>query len=354
MTRIDSARIVRQGEELDLGAVEAYLKSMIPGLEGPVEVSQFPSGASNLTYLLKIGDREMVLRRPPFGRKAKTAHDMGRECRVLTALHDAYPYVPRVLAFCDDQSVMGCDFFVMERIEGIILRKGLPRGLSLSREEVGQLCRNVVDRMIELHSVDFRAAGLEDFGRPEGYVKRQVEGWSKRYVNARTKNAPSFARVMQWLNTEMPPDGRPCLIHGDFRFDNVVLDPQDPLKVIGVLDWEMATIGDPLMDLGNSLAYWIERKDPLLLRIMRVQPTNLDGMMTRDEVVRYYAEKTEIEIDTFDFYRIYGLFRLVVIMQQIYYRYYNRQTRNRRFGRFIYLINYLDGYLNRLIDASSL
>ena len=229
MTRIDSARTVRQGEELDLGAVGGYLKSVIPDLDGPLEVSQFPSGASNLTYLVKIGDREMVLRRPPSGRKAKTAHDMGREVRVLNALQDVYPYVPRVLAFCDDPQVLGCDFFVMERIEGIILRKGLPRDLSLSREEVGQLCHNVIDRMIELHSVDLRAAGLEDFGRPEGYVQRQVEGWSKRYVSARTKNAPSFERVMQWLSAEMPPDGRPCLIHGDFRFDNVVLYPLYPL-----------------------------------------------------------------------------------------------------------------------------
>ena len=195
---------------------------------------------------------------------------------------------------------------------------------------------------------------MSDLGKPDGYVRRQVEGWSERYRKARTKNAPSYERVMQWLELKMPSETRACLIHGDFRFDNVVLDPQDPLRVIGVLDWEMATIGDPLMDLGNSLAYWIQRKDPLLLRLMRLQPTNLGGMLTRDEVVDYYCEKTGVAIDSFDFYRIYGLFRLVVIMQQIYYRYFNHQTRNKRFGRFIYLIKYLDGYLNRLIDRSSL
>lgn len=352
MTSVDGARAVRPGEELDPAAVGRYLKSVV-GVDGPVAIQQFPSGASNLTYLVTIGDREVVLRRPPFGRKARSAHDMGREVRVLTALRRAYPYVPEVLAHCDDPEVLGSEFYVMERIEGIILRKALPRGLKLSRGQIGRLCRNVVDRLVELHSVDFRAAGLGDLGRPEGYVRRQIEGWSDRFVKARTPNVPSFERVMEWLEAEMPPDGQPCLIHGDFRFDNVVLDPQDPLEVVGVLDWEMATIGDGLMDLGNSLAYWVERKDPWLLRLMRVQPTHLSGMMTRDEVVAYYAEKRGLEVESFDFYRIYGVFRLVVIMQQIYYRYFHRQTRNRRFGRFRYLIKFLDGYLNRLIDDSS-
>lgn len=348
----DPTRPVREGEELDLAAVESFLKSAIPDLEDPLEVSQFPSGASNLTYLVKAGDREMVLRRPPRGRKAKTAHDMSREVRVLTALADVYPYVPKVLAFCDDPDVLGCDFFLMERLDGIILRKNLPRGMSLSREETARLCRNVVDRLIDLHSIDYRTAGLGDLGKPEGYVGRQIEGWSRRYIDARTPNAPSYDRVMRWLEEKMPPEIGASIIHGDYRLDNVVLDSD--LEVIGVLDWEMATIGDPLMDLGNGLAYWMQKTDPWLLRVMRLQPTHLEGMMTREEVVDYYCRSTGIEIETFDFYRIYGVFRLVVIMQQIYYRYYHRQTRNKRFGRFIYLIKYLDGYLNRLIDGSLL
>jgi aminoglycoside phosphotransferase (APT) family kinase protein len=348
----DPTRPVREGEELDLAAVESFLKSTIPGIEGSLEISQFPSGASNLTYLVKAGDREMVLRRPPRGRKAKTAHDMSREVRVLSALAGVYPYVPKVLAFCDDPDVLGCDFFLMERLDGIILRKNLPGGMRLPSDEISQLCRNVIDRLIDLHSIDYKAAGLADLGKPVGYVRRQIEGWSRRYVDAHTPNAPSYDRVMQWLDEKMPPEVGACVIHGDYRFDNVVLDPN--LEVIGVLDWEMATIGDPLMDLGNSLAYWMQRGDPILLRIMRLQPTHLKGMMTRDEVVNYYCQKTGIEIETFDFYRIYGLFRLVVIMQQIYYRYYHHQTRNKRFGRFIYLIKYLEGYLNRLINGSSL
>jgi len=350
----DPTRPVREGEELDLAAVESFLKSAIPDLDGPLEVAQFPSGASNLTYLVKAGDREMVLRRPPRGRKAKSAHDMSREVRVLTALAGVYPYVPKVLAFCDDPDVLGCDFYLMERLDGIILRKNLPREMNLSREETTQLCRNVVDRLIDLHSIDYRAAGLGDLGKPEGYVRRQIEGWSRRFVDAPTPNAPSYERVMRWLEEKMPPEFGACVIHGDYRFDNVVLNPDNPLEVIGVLDWEMATIGDPLMDLGNSLAYWMQKGDPLLLRMTRLQPTHLEGMMTREEVVDYYCRKTGIEIENFDFYRIYGVFRLVVIMQQIYYRYYHRQTRNKRFGRFIYLIKYLEGYLERLIDGSVL
>jgi aminoglycoside phosphotransferase (APT) family kinase protein len=349
----DPTRPVREGEELDLAAVESFLKSAIPDLDGPLEVAQFPSGASNLTYLVMAGDREMVLRRPPRGRKARSAHDMSREVRVLTALAGVYPYVPKVLAFCDDPDVLGCDFYLMERLDGIILRKNLPREMSLSREETTQLCRNVVDRLIDLHSIDYRAAGLGDLGKPEGYVRRQIEGWNRRFANAPTPNAPSYERVMRWLEEKMPPEVGACVIHGDYRFDNVVLNPDNPLEVIGVLDWEMATIGDPLMDLGNSLAYWMQKDDPWLLRLTRLQPTHLEGMMTREEVVDYYCRKTGIEIENFDFYRIYGVFRLVVIMQQIYYRYYHRQTRNKRFGRFIYLIKYLEGYLERLIDRSA-
>ncbi len=349
---IDAPRSVRPGEELDLDAVGEYLAAIDPGLAGPLELSQFRSGASNLTYLVKAGGSDVVLRRPPHGRKAKSAHDMGREVRMLSALAAVYPYVPKVIAYCEDPAVIGSDFYVMERIEGIILRKNLPAGMRLSREEVAVLCRNVIDKLIELHEVDYRAAGLADFGRPEGYVRRQVEGWSKRFRAAHTPDAPTYERVMEWLAENQPTEVGDCVIHGDFRFDNVVLDPHKPLEVIGVLDWEMATIGDPLMDLGSSLAYWMQKGDPWLLRLMRVQPTTLHGMMTRDEVVDYYCSKRDLEIETFDFYRIFGIFRLVVIMQQIYYRYYHHQTRTKRFGRFIYLIKYLEGYLGRLIDLS--
>jgi aminoglycoside phosphotransferase (APT) family kinase protein len=258
-----------------------------------------------------------------------------------------------VIAYCEDADVIGSDFYLMERIEGIILRKDLPNDLRLSRNEIARLCRNVVDKLVELHEIDPGSAGLADFGKPEGYVRRQVEGWSARYRAAQTPNAPSYERVMAWLDEHQPAEVGASVIHGDFRFDNVVLDADDPLRVIGVLDWEMATVGDPLMDLGASLAYWMQKGDPWLLRIMRLQPTTLKGMLTREDVVDYYCSKRSLSVPDFAFYRIYGIFRLVVIMQQIYYRYYHGQTRTKRFGRFIWLIKYLDGYLTRLIEASS-
>jgi aminoglycoside phosphotransferase (APT) family kinase protein len=348
MTTVDQPRGVRPGDEFDLQAVEEYLKGVVSGLDGPLEVSQFPSGASNLTYLLEAGDREYVLRRPPVGTKAKSAHDMGREVRVMTALRDSFPYVPKVVAFCDDQEVLGCDFYVMERIQGIILRRQLPSDLALSEEETRQLCTNFLDRLIELHTLDYEAIGLGNLGKPEGYVERQILGWSERYRRARTPNAPSYEKVMTWLAETMPGEVRHSIIHGDFRFDNVILDPEDPCN----LDWEMATIGDPLMDLGSSLAYWVSKGDPLLLRIFRLQPTHLPGMLSRDEVVRYYCERTGVSCDDFTFYRVYGVFRLVVIIQQIYYRYYHKQTTNKRFKKFIWLVKYLHRYLKREIKRS--
>ena len=343
----DQPRAVRPGDELDAAAVEEFLHGAVPDFEGPVVVRQFPSGASNLTYLLEAGNRELVLRRPPVGTKAKSAHDMGREVRVMSALRESFPYVPRVIAFCDDASVLGCEFYVMERIPGIILRRELPRGLVLSKDETRQLCSNVLDRLIELHTLDYEEVGLGDFGKPQGYVRRQIEGWSERYRRARTPNAPSYEKVMAWLAERQTAEVRHSIIHGDFRFDNVVLDRDQPLEVVGVLDWEMATIGDPLMDLGNSMAYWIDGSDPLLLRLFRLQPTHLPGMFSRQEVVGYYCERTGITCDDFTFYRVYGVFRLVVIMQQIYYRYYHKQTTNKRFAKFIWLVKYLERYLKR-------
>jgi aminoglycoside phosphotransferase (APT) family kinase protein len=353
VSMIDRPTAVRPGDALDEAALKRFLLDAIPDVEGPIEIRQFPSGASNLTYLVTVGARELVLRRPPVGHKAKSAHDMSRETRVMTALRNVYPYVPRVVAFCDDESVLGCEFYLMERMRGVILRREIPRGLTLTREETRRLCTNVLDRLIDLHSLDYRAAGLGDFGKPEGYVERQIEGWIGRYLEARTPNAPSYGQVMEWLRANMPGEVRHGLIHGDFRFDNVVLDPDDPFEVIGVLDWEMATVGDPLMDLGNSLAYWIDRNDPLLLRIFRLQPTHLPGMLSRDEVVSYYCDRTGTRCDDFSFYRVYGVFRLVVIMQQIYYRYYHRQTTNRRFRKFIWLVKYLERYLKREIRRAS-
>jgi aminoglycoside phosphotransferase (APT) family kinase protein len=353
---VDRAKAVRSGEELDVGKVAAYLASVDPTLSGTPELTQFPGGASNLTYLLSYpSGRELVLRRPPFGHRAKSAHDMIREARVMKALKPVYPYVPNVVAICDDSSVLDAEFFVMDRIRGIIPRTNLPRGMTLTPEQTRVLCRNVLDRMIELHQVDYQKAGLSNLGKGEGYVARQITGWSDRYRKAKTPNVGDFEQVMSWLAAKMPSsEVAITIVHNDFRFDNVVLDPDDPMKVIGVLDWEMATLGDPLMDLGNSLAYWVEAGDDQFRQLTRRQPTHLPGMFSRAEVIAYYGEKTGTRVDNFDFYEVYGLFRLAVIVQQIYYRFHHGQTQNPEFGSYFGLTQYLEKQCLALIEGSKL
>ncbi len=326
----------RPGEELDAGRVSAFLDQALPDFAGPVEIRQFPGGASNLTYLLRIGDRELVLRRPPFGTKARSAHDMSREYGVLQRLHRVFPYSPEPLALCEDVSVLGEPFYVMERLSGTILRRELPRGLTLSADDARALCENLIDVHLELHDIDYRRAGLEDLGRPQGYVLRQIEGWSKRYRAARTGDVPDNEALMDWLGANMPDaDTRAAIIHNDYKFDNVVLgDDGHGLRIRGVLDWEMATLGDPLMDLGCSLAYWIEADDPAPMQAARMMPTHLPGMMSRRQIVEYYGERSGRDTADFVFYYAFGLFRLAVIVQQIYYRYAHGQTSDPRFAGF--------------------
>ncbi|HPI92008.1 MAG TPA: phosphotransferase family protein [Deltaproteobacteria bacterium] len=355
MDVIDRSTAIRQGEELDLKRIENFLKDTIPGLTGDLVVEQFPSGFSNLTYLIRVGARELVLRRPPFGRKAKSAHDMGREYRVMSAVHPVFPYCPRPLAYTEDQDIIGCPFYVMERIKGIIPRKRFPKGMSLSPDEMRKLCERLLDVHVELHSVDYKAIGLDGLGKPEGYVRRQVEGWSDRYRAARTPDAPDFEDVMTWLHDKMPPDfEKPALIHNDYKFDNVVLDPDNPLKIIGVLDWEMATIGDPLMDLGSSLGYWVQMDDPEEVQLAGMNPTNLPGALTRLEMVQRYAEKAGITIDNFDFYLCFGIFRIVVILQQIYYRFYHGQTKDERFRVLIFGVHIAGQMAQKITRESTL
>ena len=352
---IDRPGAVRNGEKLDLNRVEAFLKDSIPGLEGDFTLAQFPSGASNLTYLVTCGQRQLILRRPPFGTKAATAHDMGREVKVLSALCDRLPYVPRPLAYCQDDAVMGCRFYVMERIEGIILRKDLPPGLFASPSQLQALYERFVEVLNELHALDYAEVGLGDLGKPQGYVQRQVEGWSKRYRAARTPDVPDFEAVMEWLAEKMPPETeRAAIIHNDFKLDNIVLDPADPFKIIGVLDWEMCTLGDPLMDLGSTLGYWVDRDDPPERHLLRTMPTHLEGALTRREFVQAYGRLSGLRMDGFDFYYCFGLFRLAVIIQQIYYRYYHGQTTNERFKGFALAVPVLERTAAEVIAQSDL
>ena len=339
---LDTPGTVRPGEELDAASVAHYLGALDASLRGAPEVGQFAGGASNLTYLLSYPHRKLVLRRAPFGHKAKGAHDMVREARVMQALAPVYPYVPKIVAICEDESVLGGPFYVMEQLEGVILRRDLPAGLSLDPPAARTLCLSVIDRLIELHRIDYVGTGLSHLGKGQGYVERQIGGWSERYRRARTTDVPDFEEVMSWLAAHKPAgEVAIAVIHNDYRFDNVVLDP-GTLSVRGVLDWEMATLGDPLMDLGNSLAYWCQADDDEPRRGMRRQPTHLKGMLTRAEVVAYYAEKTGFHAPSFDFYEVYGLFRLAAILQQIYYRYFHGQTQNTEFAMFGKSVAYLE------------
>jgi aminoglycoside phosphotransferase (APT) family kinase protein len=322
--------------EPDAGTIGAYLAEALPDLSGKISVERVPGGASNLTYLVMVGDTELVLRRPPFGTKAKSAHDMGREYHVLSRLYPVFPYCPKPLAYCPDSAVLGEPFFVMERLHGTIIRKDLPEDMHLSPAEARSLCENLLDVHLELHDIDYEAAGLAGFGKPVGYVERQVLGWNKRYRNARTGDVPDNEQLMNWLAENMPADGsRVGIIHNDYKFDNVILgDSSGSLRITGVLDWEMATLGDPLMDLGCSLAYWVEADDPPLLMKARMMPTHLPGMMSRREIVEYYCQRSGMADVSFVFYYAFGLFRLAVIAQQIYYRYAKGETGDKRFAHF--------------------
>lgn len=339
---VTDARPVRDEDRLDMARLDAYLKGAIAGLEGEPELRQFQGGASNLTYLVSYGERSLVLRRAPAGAAGAGAHDMLREAAVMAALKPSYPYVPAILARCDDPAVVGAPCFVMECLPGIILRRDLPSGLGLDAAGVRQLCTNVLDRLIELHGVDTSRPEIAALGKGEGYVARQYDGWTSRWQRALTEGTDACEDVVAWLGAVRPQrDTRQCVIHNDYRFDNVVLDAADPTRVVGVLDWEMATLGDPLMDLGGSLAYWVEANDEPAFLASRRQPTHAPGMLTRREVLAYYAERTGTDIGDFAFYEVFGLFRLMVIAQQIYRRYALGQTTNAQFAGFGEMVRYL-------------
>lgn len=338
MSVIDVGGQVRQGEELNITAIQDWLFQQGICLKGTPKITQYSGGASNWTYRIECDSHDLILRRPPSGTKAKSAHDMVREYRVQKALKPLYPMVPEMVALCTDHTVIGCDFYVMERIEGIILRADLPQDLSLSRDQLKVLCTNMLDSLIALHQLPYQGTDLEMLGKGEGYCRRQVEGWDKRYEKALTPDVPNFSAIRQWLHAHVPQDSKTCVIHNDWRFDNLILDRQQPTSIIGVLDWEMTTLGDPLMDLGCALAYWVQDDDNATLKSMRRQPTYLQGMFLRQEFVDYYLQKTGLQTNNWTFYEVFGLFRLAAILQQIYYRYYHKETQNpdfKNFGSFV-------------------
>jgi aminoglycoside phosphotransferase (APT) family kinase protein len=347
---IDHAVPVRPGEELPAPALEDYLRRHLSAT-GPLTIEQFPRGHSNLTYLLHLGDAELVLRRGPFGNQVKSAHDMGREFHVLTKLSAIYPPAPRPRAYCDDPAVIGAPFYLMERRRGVILRADLPPGLTIDPPTARRLGTALIDNLADLHALDYRAAGLGDLGRPDGYVARQLAGWADRYGKSKTDDVAAMDRVGRWLADHLPAESGAALIHNDYKHDNLVLDSRDLTRIVAVLDWEMATVGDPLMDLGTTLGYWVEADDPPELRQRAMGPTGLPGNPTRRELAERYAARTGRDLTNVVFYYAYGLFKIAVIVQQIYARYVRGHTRDPRFARLNELVAVLAAQADRAIGA---
>jgi len=326
---------VREGEDFDLRVVEDYLRAHVDGVpEGELEVGQFPSGASNLTYLLKVGDWEGVLRRPPLGPVPPKAHDMGRESGILEKLGAVYPLAPKPYFFCEDESVIGAPFYVMERRTGVVIDDSFPENVEPEEGLCRGISRTVIDTLVRLHAVDLEEAGLKDLGRPEGFLRRQTEAWISRYDQAKTEEIEEVEPLTAWLARAVPESPPPAVIHNDYKLNNLVLNPEDLTEVRAVLDWEMATVGDPLFDLAVSLSYWIEPDDPDELKAVMPTVTVTPGFMTRKELIDRYAEKSGRDLSEMHWYVVFGYFKLAGILQQIYARWKNGQTQDDRFADF--------------------
>jgi aminoglycoside phosphotransferase (APT) family kinase protein len=328
---IDAPHPVRAGEELDVERLARALRALAPDAMGVPEVAQFPRGFSNLTYLVRWGGEEWVLRRPPAGERRGSAHDVAREYRILAALHPVIGLVPRPFLLVEDPAVLGAPFYVMERVAGVILRGGRD-GVVPEPALIRQVARAAIGALAAIHAVDWRGAGLEASGSPEGHAARQVAGWGRRWQAARTEEQPEVERALAWLEGNVPTASGATLIHNDFKYDNLVLDPDDLARIRAVLDWEMATVGDPLLDLGTTLAYWVEPGDDPTLRALGIGATTLPGNPTREEVVQAYAAASGRDVGDVVFAYVYGLFKVAAIAQQILFRYRQGHTRDERFA----------------------
>lgn len=340
---------VRSGEELNLPALTRYLTGRIDGAEADIHVEQFPGGHSNLTYLLAIAGREYVLRRAPLGPVAPKAHDMVREARVLGAIHPHFPPAPKVHLICDDASILGSPFFLMQRRRGIILRDRIPEEISAHENYQSRISRAFTDTLIQLHSIDVEKHGLTALGKPEGFLERQLKGWSDRWTRAQIESGPEMDRVMRWLAETMPPSPAPTLVHNDFKLDNVMLDAAAPDRIEAVLDWEMTTVGDPLCDLGLTLCYWSSTEIP---GTAQQALTAAEGWWTRDQFVAHYAEKTARDLTALSWHEVFGVFKLAVILQQIYFRFVRGQTHDERFRTFDKRVQSLIVRATKLIETA--
>jgi aminoglycoside phosphotransferase (APT) family kinase protein len=332
---------IRRGEELDEANLREFLRGKFSELKHEIEIEQFPAGSSNLTYLIKIGASEYVLRRPPFGNQVKSAHDMSREFSVLSRLSKIYKPAPKPLLYCADEKVIGSEFYLMERRKGLIIRGKSPEVLENSKDLQQSVCEKFIENLANLHALDYEKIGLGDLGKPEGYAKRQVEGWTKRYFNAKTDENFELKTVVEWLNENVPETHGAALIHNDYKFDNVMLNPENLTEIVAVLDWEMTTIGEPLMDLGTTLAYWMSKDAGENLLSMPFNPRVLMENISRPELTQMYAEKSGRDVSNVLFYYVFGTFKVAAIAQQIYFRFARGFTQDKRFARFNIFVNVL-------------
>lgn len=332
---------IRKGEELNKENLAEYLKQNLPEAKSEIEISQFPAGASNLTYCVKIGNQEYVLRRPPFGNRVKTAHDMSREFNVLSKLSTVYKPAPKPLFYCGDESIIGSEFYLMERRKGLIIRGKAPQTLTDSSLLQKEICESFIENLAQLHSLDYKKAGLGDLGKPVGYTKRQVEGWTKRYLNSKTDEWTELETAIKWLNANIPADDSASLVHNDYKFDNIMLDPENLTKITAVLDWEMTTIGSPLMDFGTSLGYWMSKEAGDEMLSMPFNPRVLMENISRAELAEMYAEMSGRDLSNILYYYVFGTFKIAVIAQQIYYRYGKGFTQDKRFANFNFFVRTL-------------
>ena len=324
---------VRADERLDESKLADYLRGKLVGSENPLTIRQFGGGAANLTYLLDYGSHEYVLRRPPLGPVAPSAHDMSREYRVLSVLHRALPFAPRAYLFCDDPEIVGAPFHVMERRRGIVVRQEMPSQYADIADAPRRMSTALVQALADFHAVDYTALGLETLGRPVGFVERQIEGWYKRWQAAKDRDLDEMDMLYQWLKDNVPSSETHSLVHNDYKLDNVMLSDDDPGRLVAIFDWDMCTLGDPLVDLGALLTYWVEPDDPDFMKGGKMMP--LDGrFMTRAELVEHYAARSGRDVSPINFYHALGLYKLVVIAAQIYIRYVRGQTQDQRFIRF--------------------
>ena len=335
MNPIDSAVEIRQGEELDKQKLATYLKGELNEIKGELMIKQFPGGFSNLTYLVVLNSKKYVLRKPPLGANIKSAHDMSREFKVLSLLEPVYPKSPKPILFCSDENIIGSPFYLMERVSGIILRNHIPKGLELTPDNFKNLSTKTIENLVDLHKLELERSNLISLGKPKGFVKRQVIGWSERYFRAETDDVRSMNFTVEWMGDNIPTNSTISFIHNDYKYDNLVLDI-DSLEIKAVLDWEMATVGDPLMDLGTSLAYWVEKDEHLALQQFSL--TWAEGNLTRQEVIEKYAELRNIKLEKVLFYYVFGCFKLAVIAQQIYARYKKGFTKDERFAGLIHVV----------------